>query len=46
MVAIGHGLCVSLCVCAKTTKIRSDLKQVNASWSLCHALGLAIDKPC
>jgi hypothetical protein len=34
MVAVGHGLCVSFCVRGETTKIRSDLKKVNSSWSL------------
>ena len=46
MVARGHGLYVSFCVCGETTKNRLDLKKVNASWSLEHGLGLATDTPC
>ncbi len=34
MVAMGHGLCVSLCVCGETTKNKVFLKQINASWSI------------
>ncbi len=54
MVAMGHGLCVSFCVCGEAMKIRLDLKKVMASWSLLREVsnsknllvwrGLASDK--
>ncbi len=34
MVVMGHGLCVSFVCVERPQKIRSDLKKVNASWSL------------
>jgi hypothetical protein len=29
MVAMGHGLCVYLCVCGETTKNKEEIKIVN-----------------
>jgi hypothetical protein len=43
MVAMGHGLCVSLCVCGETTKNTVGPKNINAPWSMEDTQGFVID---
>jgi hypothetical protein len=45
MVVMGHGLCVSFCLCGETTKISWDQKKVLDSWSIDPA-SLAIANTC
>jgi hypothetical protein len=45
MVAMGHGLCVSLCVCGETTKNKVGPKKSQCVLELVTHQGLGIDKP-
>ena len=46
MVVMGHGLCVSFCVCGETTKNKVKPKKCQCFLELLSCEGLAIDKPC
>ncbi len=45
MVVMGHELCVSFCVCGKTTKNKVGPKKSQWVLELITCQGLAIDKP-